>query len=197
MDYAIGWDQSGVYEIYNLITNQRYIGSTGRSFNCRKHEHWRRLRRNRHDNKHLQRAWNKYGEQNFLFHPLIICLENDIIKLEQLLIDKLQPAYNISPCIENPNLGIKRSEETKDKIRQRLYGNKNTLGYKQTDNHIQKRSVAKKWLGLIDPSGRIYAPIRNLPKFCEQHNLVYSSIFNVLKGRRSSCHGWRCYNGLL
>jgi hypothetical protein len=32
------------------------------NFNRRKVDHWKTLRGNRHVNRHLQRAWNKYGE---------------------------------------------------------------------------------------------------------------------------------------
>lgn len=55
-----------IYKIINLINGKFYVGSTVRHkdrFRC----HRNRLRTNQHHAKHLQAAWNKYGEQNFIF----------------------------------------------------------------------------------------------------------------------------------
>lgn len=52
---------SGVYQIYNPITNKRYIGS---SINVERRlkEHLRNLKRNNHHNMYLQAAYNKYED---------------------------------------------------------------------------------------------------------------------------------------
>lgn len=51
--------KSGVYQIYNPITNKRYIGSSIDVYRRIK-EHRRNLKGNRHENQHLQNAWNRY-----------------------------------------------------------------------------------------------------------------------------------------
>lgn len=55
-----------IYKIINLVNSKFYVGST-----TNQRERFRRhrilLRGNRHHSKHLQAAWNKYGEANFLF----------------------------------------------------------------------------------------------------------------------------------
>lgn len=61
--------ESGIYEIINLTTNKVYIGHAKR-IRQRWYEHRRDLRSNRHGNHHLQHAWNKYGEHDFVFRKL-------------------------------------------------------------------------------------------------------------------------------
>ena len=56
----------GIYKIINLQNNKFYVGSAV-DFTARKRRHWWALRSQRHANKHLQAAWNKYGEEAFKF----------------------------------------------------------------------------------------------------------------------------------
>lgn len=56
----------GIYKIINVVNNKYYVGSAV-DFAARKRRHWWALRSQRHANKHLQSAWNKYGEQSFTF----------------------------------------------------------------------------------------------------------------------------------
>jgi len=62
-----------VYEIRNLVNWKLYIGSTTRKPKDRKREHWAALRGGRHHNRHLQAAWNLYGEEAFRFTPIYTC----------------------------------------------------------------------------------------------------------------------------
>lgn len=59
----------GIYMILNIINNKMYIGSS-KNVKRRLQEHKRELRKGIHINKHLQNAWNKYGEENFLFKEI-------------------------------------------------------------------------------------------------------------------------------
>ena len=66
---------SGVYEILNTETGKRYIGSSNNIYlRWRSHSHG--LNANRHINKYLQYAWNKYGVDKFMFSVLELC-KND------------------------------------------------------------------------------------------------------------------------
>ena len=56
----------GIYKIVNVVNNKFYVGSAV-DFTARKRRHWWSLRSQRHANKHLQAAWNKYGEESFKF----------------------------------------------------------------------------------------------------------------------------------
>jgi group I intron endonuclease len=55
-----------IYKIINLVNDKFYVGSTVHK-KVRFRQHRRLLRNNRHHCKHLQAAWNKYGEDKFDF----------------------------------------------------------------------------------------------------------------------------------
>lgn len=55
-----------IYKIINLVNDKFYVGSTTNK-KVRFREHRKQLRGNRHHCKHLQAAWNKYGEEKFVF----------------------------------------------------------------------------------------------------------------------------------
>lgn len=134
--------KTGVYEIVNIITNERYIGSASRvgksnslsGFYVRFDKHKLLLKNNKHYNIHLQRSYNKYGENNFNFNVLSICPSEYCIKLEQWFLDNLKPEYNIRK-IADSNKGIKFTAEHKEKLSKSI---KNSLKNK-VDNSYRKR----------------------------------------------------------
>lgn len=71
-----------IYKITNLVTNMVYIGQTN-NFKHRRYSHLSALRNNKHTNKHLQYAWNKYTEDVFEFSIIQDNIDvNDIDDLE-------------------------------------------------------------------------------------------------------------------
>ena len=58
-----------IYKIVNLVNDKFYVGSTTNK-KVRFREHRKQLRGNRHHCKHLQAAWNKYGEEKFDFRVI-------------------------------------------------------------------------------------------------------------------------------
>lgn len=54
---------TGIYGIQNKINGNTYVGKTMMNFGDRWDNHKALLRNGKHDNKHLQNAWNKYGEK--------------------------------------------------------------------------------------------------------------------------------------
>lgn len=120
MPYKI--DICGIYKIVNKATNQCYVGQSQRA-QKRIKEHFRLLRLNKHPNQHLQRAYDKYGADNFYGAIEIEC-EN----AEQL--DALEEAflkndawfeeptvYNIADFAKAPMRGKTHSEEVRQRIR--------------------------------------------------------------------------------
>ena len=85
----------GIYKIINKINGKYYLGST-KNFRKRKLRHLNELRKGVHHNIHLQRAFVKYGEENFKFILIEKC--TDIIDIEQGYLDTLDytKCYNIS-----------------------------------------------------------------------------------------------------
>ncbi len=122
----------GVYQITNKINGNKYIGS---SINIWKRwgSHLAELRKNVHTGVHLQNAWNKYGEDNFEFGILIFCDAENTLLYEQLCLDKLKPEYNIATNAFAPARGVKRSDETKAKLRESHLGKTSRLGVKASD----------------------------------------------------------------
>jgi len=89
----------GIYSITCKVSGNRYIGSTKNLY-----ERWMKhrglLRRNLHHCRHLQFAWNKYGEEEFEFEVLETCLPEDtiLVSREQTWIDKFKKnLYNSMP----------------------------------------------------------------------------------------------------
>lgn len=92
----------GVYIIINLINNKVYVGSSVVSILKRMWHHQAMLRLNKHKNSHLQRAFNKYLEENFEFNILELCDKDKCLEREQYWIDYYQSydqekGYNINP----------------------------------------------------------------------------------------------------
>lgn len=110
----------GVYAIKNTANSKVYIGSSI-SINERWREHKRDLKSNKHHSQHLQKAWNKYGEDCFEFNILEECNREETLIREQYYLDKFQSfnknkGYNIAKNSSAPMMGRKFSEETLAKL---------------------------------------------------------------------------------
>ncbi len=132
---------SGIYAIRNFVNSKSYIGS-GISLVNRKRDHFLRLNKNKHPNKHLQLSYNKHGKENFQFLELEYCEPCKLLEKEAWWIKLADSAnkekgYN-KRIIPNSNLGMKLSEETKRKISEAGKGKKHDL------LSILKMSLAKK-----------------------------------------------------
>jgi len=85
---------SGIYKIVNKINNKFYLGSS-KNLEKRWIQHKSNLEKDNHINIILQRAWNKYGQNNFEFIILESCEESKLFEREQFYIDTLKPKYNV------------------------------------------------------------------------------------------------------
>ena len=72
----------GIYQIVNKINGKSYIGSSI-NLKYRKYSHFRELKHGIHHSLTLQRAYNKYGKDNFEYKILTTCNKEECIKLEQ------------------------------------------------------------------------------------------------------------------
>lgn len=100
-----------IYQILNIVNNKCYIGSSI-CYTKRKVNHLYFLRRSKHHSLKLQRAWNKYGEENFRFVVLEkfeYSTKEEVLQKEQLYLDNLKPYYNIA-LFANSCLGVTHGE---------------------------------------------------------------------------------------
>lgn len=72
----------GIYRIRNIVNDKVYIGQTVERFVERFWLHRWQLRMGCHVNRHLQNAWNKYGEDAFVFE--VVCEVTDTSTIDDL-----------------------------------------------------------------------------------------------------------------
>lgn len=148
----------GIYYIKNIINNKIYVGSSI-YLRRRLSLHISHLNNGKHDNLHLQNAWNFYGENLFDFGILEYCSGDEILAREQYWIDELEACdpdlgYNLRK-IASSNAGYRHSEESKLKVANSKRGKPRSeetkaklraanLGKKQSKETAEKRSHAMK-----------------------------------------------------
>jgi len=112
---------SGIYSITNLTNGKRYIGSAV-NLRQRAYDHVSALNRNAHNSKHLQNAWNKYGEASFTFEILMLVIDKaQLIQWENHFIEERKSrnaAFGYNLCPAQSSLGYKHTDEAKRKIKE-------------------------------------------------------------------------------
>ena len=200
---------SGIYLIFNRVNKKKYVGQAVDILD-RWTNHKSLLNNNKHNNRHLQGAWNKYGESAFKFTKIEeVELNKDKLKeREQFWINKLdvcnpEKGYNIHKIAGSP-LGTKHNKETKQKMKesalireQKIRENgglsKETkekmklakLGKKQKPESIQKSAQSRK--GIKQSKETIEKRIatkklnnKPMPKMSDEHKKIISQ---ACKGR--------------
>ena len=121
-----------IYGILNKVSGKYYIGSAV-NFSKRKSRHLKLLRENKHHSYLLQKEWD---ENLFDFIILEKVLGKEfLIEREQWWIDNTNSFYNICK-IASSSLGVKRTEETKEKVRQANLG----LKHPEWRNNIKSKA---------------------------------------------------------
>lgn len=123
MEYRTSDALCGVYKITNDINGKVYIGQSI-NIKARWKDHVHALNRKDSSCTVLQRAWNKYHEENFSFAILELCTEDKLDEVEIKYIelyDARNPnkGYNIEP---GGNKNKHLSEETKQRLRESHLG---------------------------------------------------------------------------
>ena len=170
---------SGIYCIENVINHKIYVGSS-KNIYSRLLKHFALLRHNKHENAHLQNAWNKYGENNFTWTVLDRCGEAELTKREQYCIDLFGAEYNITRKIER-NILSKESRIKQGNTRRRLHKegklkwNFNPVPIYVYD--LDGNLLFENPLGLKDTASKL--------------GLSPSSICRVTNGTYQQCKGYR------
>jgi group I intron endonuclease len=133
----------GIYQIRNKVISKIYIGSS-KNIEGRWYVHKRDLKLKQHHSIYLQRAWEKYGEENFTFEILELLETTDILlEREQYYLDKYESykkenGYNICSVAENCT-GVIASKETRRKMSESHTGQKRSSE--------QKKNISKSLRG--------------------------------------------------
>lgn len=133
----------GIYGIINDIDGKIYVGQTV-DFARREKAHWIMLRGGRHPNNHLQRAFTKYGRENFRFAVLCECLPEELVEKEQFWLDAYpsKAKYNQADSAKNSMLGRKHTPEARAKMSAKLKGKRRT-GWRHSPEAIENMRKAK------------------------------------------------------
>jgi group I intron endonuclease len=133
----------GIYRIVCIAEGHDdsdcYVGQAV-DLKTRKNNHFNQLKNSKHKNKHLQRAYNKYGKENFIFEILELCEKDKQILTYWERYYKLyySAKYNIRE-VEDSNLGLKMSDETKKKISERNKGKPSVMLGKNHSEETRKK----------------------------------------------------------
>ena len=136
----------GIYKIINIINNKFYVGSAV-NLKRRKARHFSELRGNKHNNRHLQAAWNKYGEQAIVYVILVeVDADADLLAAENVWlhahvgkdycynigVDATAPMQGMSGTA-SPTWGYRHTQESLAVIRS------TSTGRKQDAETIQRK----------------------------------------------------------
>jgi len=183
-----------VYQIRNKINNKVYVGSSS-NVKHRWHVHLYRLKQGKHHSEHLQNAWHKYGEENFVFEIL------EVVENTQELITKEQKWIDNTKCFDNENgyntciiagsrAGVPVSENTKSKIslatakdKHPFWGRTLTPQHKQRISESNKGKVAwNKGIPATEEEKQRMKEIRakqiNKPRSEETKNKISNTLMN-------------------
>lgn len=175
-----------IYQIRNLINDAVYIGSVlHRDPKHRKHRHFTDLRGGYHHNSHLQRAWNKYGENNFVFE-ILEEVKGDVLPREQWHLNQRKKNFpanlNYNTCwIAGNCQGRKWSKAMRKKLSEAHKGIRPTEEAKTKQKETWARKCKTPY-SFTAPDGTLYNDVRNLREFCRKHNLDMTCLRMLHKG---------------
>lgn len=133
-------DKCGVYQIKNKVNGKVYIGSS-KHIEQRWKSHIRDLQKGIHHSVHLQNAWNKYGEDAFIFSVLECCEEFERYDLEQKYIDKYESykeekGYNIFKNAHVPSNPLQAEQNISNSLKAQNRTGENGSYNKFTENQV-------------------------------------------------------------
>lgn len=173
-----------IYKIINKLNDECYIGS---SIDVKKR--WNRHKRDLFKGKHhsiiLQRAWDKYGENNFEF--IILEETEKLIDRENYYLLLLEPVYNICRSAYSTT-GREYKEETRVKHKKFALEN-NIRPPKETYEQKYKAVIKVDKITNIDIEE--YKCLSDACFAIGKNYTFVSTISSVCRGKRKSAFGFK------
>ena len=148
----VEYSNIGVYMASGICQSEHlnqmiYIGGSNNLSQRIQFEHIADLNSNAHSNPVFQSAWNKYGQENFVWWILDYCEKENYISKEQNFLDIYRPfadeknGFNIAKNSTAPFLGRKHSKESKILMSKASKGKKTS---QETKDKLSKSRIGKK-----------------------------------------------------
>lgn len=118
-------DAIGVYVIRCSGNDGLYVGSASLGVKRRWHIHKSDLKKGKHHNSRMQRAWDKYGAETFTVAVAEVCLPQHCVAQEQVYMDYYRQQvgermFNLHPVAGNAR-GSKRTPEQRARLSEIAY----------------------------------------------------------------------------
>lgn len=152
-----------IYYIFFAATHKIYVGSTT-TWPTRASAHRGRLKSNNHVNKHLQRAFNKYGDKGLYFG----------------VIEEIDERLGHNHLLEREGFWITTLRSWDHNYGYNIHATPLARG----SNHMRRKQFS-----LYSPSGELIV-IDDLPQFCNDKNLDRFTMYKVINGHRIEYLGW-------
>lgn len=196
----------GIYSITNTVNCKKYIGQSIDVKRRLRNHKWS-LRHNKHINNHLQKSFNKYGENCFAFEVVCECSEEQLDELERFYIscyDCMNPQYGYN-SESGGNANKHPSKETLQKMRESHGGEKSGMWGKKHSEET-KALMREKALGRVlseetrDKLSKSHKGKLAQPLYCIETDAIFpssleaaefaglksrSGIFENIAGRKS------------
>jgi group I intron endonuclease len=136
----------GIYKIENQTNNKVYIGSSN-DIGRRWKEHMDYLNCNNHHCLRLQKDWNNYSIENFIFSIIEICEIDDLLNEEQKYIDyyfESGEIYNTKLKVNKISKAIKKNKKEKFIIPNGLISKPNGIMVDRMLMYILRKCISEK-----------------------------------------------------
>lgn len=211
-------NKTGIYCIENIINHKKYVGQSIDIYS-RWSKHKSELNNNRHFNDYLQKAWNKYGPDNFKFYTIELCDEKLLDERENYYIDFYETldrnkGYNLmsggtfgrqyteESCIKRSQSlkGHKVSKETRLKISKNhadisgqnngMYGKHHTEEAKRKVSEANKGKISSRRNHTMVYCTELDKTFKDATEASKELNLDSSAILKCCRGERKTCGGY-------
>ena len=176
---------SGIYKIVNRVNGKYYVGSSN-NIKKRWSKHKNDLNKNIHNNKYLQRSWNKYGKDNFDFIILEKISPTNLLSKEQSYLNICKNdknKYNIAYSSTAPMLGKNHTQDAKKKMSICKKGKPGIP--KSLESKIkQSNSMKGKYLGCNHPLFGKHHTQETKEKIKIANSKTYEEIYGIEKANK-------------